>query len=140
MIEKMCRLSMAVPESLGMDFIDFLQADGRVHLILPSEEPRCGDLAERLVVLREKLRAVVETLEEGSVLAVAEDRPAAADAEVERILSESFALTVPELEKSVEKFQADLARVMKGHERLADEQSLLERILAQLNRRKGLCI
>ena len=86
MIEKMCRLSMAVPESLGMDFIDFLQADGRVHLILPSEEPRCGDLAERLVVLREKLRAVVETLEEGSVLAVAEDRPAAADAEVERIL------------------------------------------------------
>ncbi len=132
MIEKMCRLSMAVPESLGMDFIDFLQADGRVHLILPSEEPRCGDLAERLVVLREKLRAVVETLEEGSVPAVAEDRPAAAAAEVERILSESFALTVPELEKSVEKFQADLARVMKGHERLADEQSLLERILAQL--------
>ena len=53
MIEKMCRLSMAVPESLGMDFIDFLQADGRVHLILPSEEPRCGDVAERLVVLRE---------------------------------------------------------------------------------------
>lgn len=132
MIEKMCRLSMAVPESLGMDFIDFLQADGRVHLILPSEEQHNVDLADRLLVLREKLRAMVETLEGIAVSASEENVPAAADAEVERILSESLALTVPELEKSVEKFQADLARIMKGHERLADEKRLLERILAQL--------
>ncbi|RKJ77425.1 V-type ATP synthase subunit I [Pyramidobacter sp. CG50-2] len=132
MIEKMCRLSMAVPESLGMELIDFLQADGRVHLILPSEEQHNVDLADRLLVLREKLRAVVETLEGIAVSASAESVPAAADAEVERILSESLALTVPELEKSVEKFQAELARIMKGHDRLTDEKKLLERILAQL--------
>jgi len=128
MIEKMCRLSMAVPESLGMELIDFLQSDGRVHLILPSEEQHNVDLAERLLVLREKLRAVEETLE--GIAASSESAPAGA--EVERVLSESLTFTVPELEKSVEKFQAELARIMKGHDRLADEKKLLERILAQL--------
>lgn len=132
MIEKMCRLSMAVPESLEMNFIDFLQANGRIHLILPSEEPCCGDLTERLLALREKLRAVMETLGNVAVPAPVRGGQTVADDEMEQTLSESFALNVPDLEKSVEKFQSDLARIMKGHERLTDEKSLLERILAQL--------
>ncbi len=130
----MSRISCAVPQADARKFFGFLQADGRVQLILLPAPADADPLTDRLLVLRERLCAVMETLQK---IPAPPDvhRPDAErqlDEDVENILDESFASVVPELEKSVGKFEEDLSAALKDREELLEEQKVLELILGSL--------
>lgn len=62
MIETMCKITCAVPEFLAREFFEHLQSDGRVHLILADKPAADAAAAGRLLALRSKLLAALETI------------------------------------------------------------------------------
>lgn len=136
MIETMCRITCAVPEFLAREFFEHLQSDGRVHLILADKPAADAAAAGRLLALRSKLLAALETI---SSVPVSEQKTVPPEADVlqndaEQILDASLIEVIPELEKSVEVFQKDASEVLKNHEALVSEKKLLEMILSQTDK------
>lgn len=120
MIETMKRVAVLVPNSRAMEAVIFLQSLGIIQLVLGAGSSSENKNTSKLLLIRERLKAVLETLQVKE-LATSEITLA----ELSSSLHAPLEQILPEIESSLTEFQSSIARNIQNRYNLEKERNML---------------